>query len=65
MGLNKTSILAILIAVIILVGEFWLVFGGSANAAKAILDMAVVIVNGVIMAFALLLLLIGILLLTS
>ena len=65
MGLNKTSIIAIAIALAVLIGEFYLVFSGVANPAKAVLDMAVVIVNGVIMAFALLLLLIGVLLLTS
>ncbi|HIH21754.1 MAG: hypothetical protein J4478_04685 [Candidatus Diapherotrites archaeon] len=65
MGLNKTSVIAIVIGLVILVGEFWLVFGGAGNAGKAVLDMIVVIVNGLIMAFALLLLVIGVLLLSS
>ena len=65
MGLNRTSIIAIAIALVVLAGEFWLVFAGAANPAKAVIDMILVLVNGVIIAFALLLLLIGVLLLTS
>ena len=65
MGLNKTSIIAIIIALVVLAAEFLLVFAGTANPGNALLNMVVTIVNGVIMAFALLLLFIGIMLLSS
>jgi hypothetical protein len=65
MGLNKTSIIAIIIALAVLAGEFFLVFAGTANPGNAVLNMVITIVNGVIMAFALLLLFIGIMLLSS
>lgn len=65
MGLNKTSIIAIIIGLVILAGEFFLVFAGTANPGNAVLNMAVTIINGVIMAFALLLLFIGVILLSS
>jgi len=62
MGFGKTSLIAMAIAAIVLLAEFFLVFNGAMHPARAVLDMAVVTVNGVIMAFALLLLLIGLML---
>lgn len=59
---NRTSIIAVILGLVILVGEFLLVFSGAANPANAIAGMALTIINGVIMAFALLLLLIGVML---
>ncbi|MDO8646887.1 MAG: hypothetical protein Q7R70_00535 [Candidatus Diapherotrites archaeon] len=65
MGFNRTSLIAIVISLAVLAGEFLLIFNGPANPAKAVIDMASVTINGVIMAFALMLLLIGALLLAN
>ena len=65
MGFGKTSSIALVISLAILIGEFWLIFNGSLNPAKALLEMAITLVNGVILAFALLLLIIGLLLVSN
>lgn len=62
MGFGKTSLIAVAVALIVLLGEFFLIFNGAASPADALLGMAITTVNGVIMAFSILLLLIGIML---
>ncbi len=65
MGFSKTSIIAIVVSLAVLLGEFFLVFPGDSKPLEALLGMFLGLVNGLVIAFALLLLLIGILLLSN
>ena len=65
MVVGKASLLALIIGLVILIAEFFLVFNGSLNPGQAVIGMVLTLVNGLVIGFAVLAVIISLLLIFS